>query len=159
MMDRVGLSHVILPAPDAESVFADMAFGVAQCRSINEHFASMMKRWPDRFGAFVTLPMPHVEESLEELAFGFDHFGFDGVLLLSSYVGRYSGSPEFDPVLDECNRRGTLVFVHAATPVGIDLLKIGIPSFVPVRQRHLALHHQNAGARGPQALSSHPLAV
>lgn len=130
MMDRVGLSHVILSAPDAESVFADKAFGVEQCRSINEHFASMMQRWPDRFGAFVTLPMPHVEESLSELAYGMDTLGFDGVLLLSSYLGRYSGSPEFDAIFEECNRRGTVVFVHPATPVGMDLLKISIPSFV-----------------------------
>jgi len=130
MMDRVNISQVILSAPDAESVFADKAFGIEQCRVINEHFASMMKRWPDRFGAFVTLPMPHVEESLAELKHGMDTLGFDGVLILSSYLGRYSGSPEFDAILEECNRRGTVVFVHPATPVGMDLLKISIPSFV-----------------------------
>lgn len=130
MMDRVGISQVIMSAPDAESVFADKAFGVQQSRSINEHFASMMKRWPDRFGAFVTLPMPHIQESLDELAYGMDALGFDGVLILTSYLGRYSGSAEFDPILEECNRRGTLVFVHPATPVGMDLLKVSIPSFV-----------------------------
>lgn len=130
MMDRVGISQVIISAPDAESLFADKAFGMDQSRTINEHFASMVKRWPDRFGAFVTLPMPHVQESLDELAYGMDTLGFDGVLILSSYLGRYSGSREFDPILEECNRRGALVFVHPATPIGMDLLKIDIPSFV-----------------------------
>lgn len=130
MMDRVGLSHVIMSAPDAESVFADKDFGVEQCRLINEHFASMMSRWPDRFGAFVTLPMPHIDASLEELAYGMDTLGFDGVLIMSSYLGRYSGSPEFDPILEECNRRGALVFVHPATPIGMDQFQISIPSFV-----------------------------
>jgi 6-methylsalicylate decarboxylase len=129
-MDRVGISQVIMSAPDAEAVFADKAFGVEQSRSINEHFASMMKRWPDRFGAFVTLPMPHVEESLAELNYGMDTLGFDGVLILSSYLGRYSGSAEFDAILQECDRRGALVFVHPATPIGMELFKIDIPSFV-----------------------------
>jgi predicted TIM-barrel fold metal-dependent hydrolase len=130
MMDRVGLSQVIISAPDAESLFSDKSFGQEQARSINEHFASMVKRWPNRFGAFVTLPMPHIQESLDEIKYGLDTLGFDGVLILSSCLGRYSGSAEFDPILEECNRRGTLVFVHPATPVGMDLLKINIPSFV-----------------------------
>lgn len=130
MMDRNAISQVIISAPDADHAFADRGFGIEQARNINEHFAGMVKRWPDRFGAFVTLPMPHVDASLDEIKYGLDTLGFDGVLLLSSYQGRYPGSPEFDPILEELNRRAAFVFIHPSIPPGMDLLGVDIPCFV-----------------------------
>jgi predicted TIM-barrel fold metal-dependent hydrolase len=130
MMDRVGMSAAFLSAPDAESLFTDLEFGRVQARDINEFFAGMVRTYPGRFGAFACLPMPHVDASLKELEYALDTLKFDGVQLMTSYEGRYSGSAEFDPILQECNRRGAFVFVHPATPPGMDLLKLDIPCFV-----------------------------
>ncbi len=130
MMDRVGISSAVLSAPDAEILFADLKFGKEQARNINESFAQTARDFPGRFGAFACLPMPHLDASLKEIEYALDTLKFDGVQLLTSYKGRYSGSNEFDPILEECNRRGAFVFVHPSTPIGMDLFNLDIKSFV-----------------------------
>ena len=36
----------------------------------------------------------------------------EGICLLTNYGGRYLGDPKFDPVFEELNRRGAVVYVH-----------------------------------------------
>jgi len=130
MMDRVGIRTAFLSAPDAELMFRDRDFGRRQARDINEFFAEAMRAHPQRFGAFACLPMPHIDDSLVEIEYALDHLQFDGVQLLTSYDGKYPGSPEFDPILEECNRRSAFVFIHPCTPIGMNLLELDIPCFV-----------------------------
>lgn len=130
MMDRVGIETAILSAPDAELMFKDRDFARTQARDINEFFAQAALSHPGRFGAFACLPMPHIDDSLAEMEYAMDRLHFDGVQLLTSYSGKYPGSREFDPILEECNRRGAFVFIHPSTPIGMDLLDLDIPCFV-----------------------------
>ena len=41
-------------------------------RESNEYAKKMMADHPGRFGVFATLPLPHVDESLKEIAYAFD---------------------------------------------------------------------------------------
>jgi predicted TIM-barrel fold metal-dependent hydrolase len=41
-------------------------------RRCNEHSASLIQRWPDRFGGFAALPLPDVDGALAELAYADD---------------------------------------------------------------------------------------
>jgi predicted TIM-barrel fold metal-dependent hydrolase len=40
----------------------------------------------------------------------------NGVCLLSNYAGRYLGESDFAPILEELNRRRSIIFVHPTTP-------------------------------------------
>lgn len=131
MMDDTGIGFAVLSSPDADHAFSDLDFALRHARLINEFYAGLMARWPGRFGALVCPPMPHIDAALAEIAYGLDVLKLDGVCLLSSYAGgRYTGSPEFDPILEELDRRGAYCFIHPSVPAGLDLQAPNIPNFV-----------------------------
>ncbi|HZT50855.1 MAG TPA: amidohydrolase family protein [Stellaceae bacterium] len=85
-------------------------------RAINEHAAKLRSEHPARFGHFASIPMPHVEATLAEIAYALDTLKADGVQMMTSYGDRWPGHPDFDPVFDELNRRKAVVFVHPLLP-------------------------------------------
>nr|WP_323186232.1 amidohydrolase family protein [Streptomyces sp. NBC_01373] len=70
-----------------------------------------------RFGTFVSLPLPDVDGSLEEIGFAFDELDADGVALQSHTHGVYLGDQRLDPVFAELDRRRAVVFLHPTSPV------------------------------------------
>jgi predicted TIM-barrel fold metal-dependent hydrolase len=85
-------------------------------RAVNDHAAKMRAARPERFGHFASVPMPDVDGTLAEIAYGLDTLKADGIQLMTSYGERWPGHPDFDPVFDELNRRKALVFIHPLEP-------------------------------------------
>ncbi len=85
-------------------------------RACNEYAAELARDHPGRFGVFASLPLPRIDASLAELSFALDELGADGVGLLSNYGGRHLGDPGFAPLLEELDRRSTVVHVHPIAP-------------------------------------------
>ncbi len=124
MMDENDIAMALLSAPDADLLYRDRAVALRLSRLLNDLFGSCMQRRPDRFGAFASLPMPHLDASLDEVAHALDVVGLDGVMLSTSYDGTYLGDASLDPLLAELDRRGALAFVHPVSPMGRELLKL-----------------------------------
>ncbi len=95
-------------------------------RRLNEYMAGLVKEHSPQFGSMAVLPLPDVEASLGEIAYGLDTLGMDGVCLLSNYHGVYLGDPKFEPVFAELNRRKAMVFVHPTIPPHWDTFAIGL---------------------------------
>ncbi len=89
---------------------------VALARWCNDFAAELGSRHPGRFGSFLALPMPDVDFALQEVARGYDQLQADGVCLLSNYGGHCLGHAAFDPLYEELDRRGAVVFVHPTSP-------------------------------------------
>jgi 6-methylsalicylate decarboxylase len=85
-------------------------------RSCNDFAARMVADHRGRFGMFVALPLPDIDGSLREIEYGLDQLKADGVGLYTSYHDKWLGDPHFAPVFEELNRRGTVLYVHPATP-------------------------------------------
>ena len=58
------------------------------------------------------LPLPHIDASLEEIAYSFDTLKADGVGIMTSYGDKWLGYPQFAPVWEELNRRKATVYTH-----------------------------------------------
>jgi len=92
-------------------------------RYCNEYVADMQRGYPGRFGMFATIPLPHVDETLKEIAYAYDTLHADGIGLISSYGPLWPGDKKFDPVWQELNRRKAVIHVHPTVPTCcIDLI-------------------------------------
>ncbi|MBV9602420.1 MAG: amidohydrolase [Chloroflexi bacterium] len=115
LMDGAGIDAMVMslgntpPYYPAGDVAADAACGG------NDLYVDLHTRFPQRFYAFIGLPLPHVDAALEELERGLQLPGVVGVGLGCSVLGQPLDDPTFDPLFAELNRRRTVVFIH---PVG-----------------------------------------
>lgn len=84
-------------------------------REVNEYQAQLKRDSPDRFKSFALLPMPHVKQSIKEVAYALDELKLDGIGLLSNYGEQYLGDDIFEPVMEAINERHGVVFVHPSS--------------------------------------------
>lgn len=117
-------------------------------RRVNEYLAELTAAYPGRFGAFATLPFPHIDEVLEEFAYACDVLKLDGAGLISNYRGRYVGEQALDPFMAEASRRRAPLFVHPMAPPSADQPMFGLPAslyefpFETVRVAALLLYNK-----------------
>jgi len=90
----------------------ERAQAIALAREMNEFAATMMSDHKGRFGLFTVLPMPDIDATLKEIAYGFDTLHADGAGFLSSYGRQWLGDKAFDPIWQELNRRNAVVYTH-----------------------------------------------
>lgn len=119
MMDAHGIAMSILSWPSATECVGDGA-GRDLARAINEEFASIVDRHPDRFGAFAALPLDDVAGLAEETAYALDVLGLDGISCTPHMLGNYLGAACFDDWFAELDRRKAILFVHPVVPPGAD---------------------------------------
>lgn len=63
------------------------------CREANDILADMVKKHPDRFAAFATLPMADTTEAAKELERCVKEYGFVGALITGTYQGKFYDDP------------------------------------------------------------------
>lgn len=113
-MDGAGVAKAFLslPTPLGDDPGAIRDEATAFAREVNEYGAGVVSDYPGRFGLFAYLPLPHVDACLREIEYAFDTLGADGVGLMTSYGNQWLGDVAFQPVFDELNRRGAIVYSH-----------------------------------------------
>ncbi len=127
-MDELGIRAQLLSLSTPGVSFAQGQQARDVSRALNEFAASTIRDHSPRFGAFAILPLPDVNGAMEELAYSLDTLKLDGIGLLSNYGGVYLGQPEFDPIFDELNRRGAVLFIHPCAPPHFEALGVGLTS-------------------------------
>ncbi len=90
------------------------ADATALARDLNDYAAELSAAHPDRYGFFATVPLPHVDESVAEVARCIDELHADGVVLLANNAGTYLGEDGQDPLFEALNDRSAVVFIHPA---------------------------------------------
>jgi predicted TIM-barrel fold metal-dependent hydrolase len=81
-------------------------------RQWNEEAAKTVQAYPMRFGFFAPVPLPDTDGALKEIDYAYSALKADGINFLSNYEGKWLGDPSFTPVMEELNRRKSIVYVH-----------------------------------------------
>jgi predicted TIM-barrel fold metal-dependent hydrolase len=126
-MDKAGTATALTSPTTPQIEFLGKEEAAAICRSSNEYAKKLMINHPGRFGVFAMLPLPHVDETLKEIAYAFDTLKVDGVGLMTSYGKKWLGDASFAPVWEELNRRKAIVYTHPTTNACCVNLVPGVP--------------------------------
>jgi predicted TIM-barrel fold metal-dependent hydrolase len=111
-MDKGGVATAITSPTTPQTKPFDKAEATRIARESNDYAKKLMADHPGRFGIFAMLPLPHVDESLKEIAYAFDTLKVDGDGGMTSYGDKWLGYAEFAPVWEELNRRKATVYTH-----------------------------------------------
>ena len=111
-IDASGTARAVISFPNSDITTLKAQELSPLIRESNDYAAGLVMKWPERYRLFASLPMPHIDASLKELARIGSEIPADGVLLITNYGNRWLGDPEFSPLLEELDRRGLLVYVH-----------------------------------------------
>ncbi len=114
LMDRAGVEMQVLSASPQLPHGHDRHKSMAAARFVNDQYAALVERHPDRFRAFAAMPMPHIDESIAEMGRALDDLGMVGVTLNTTVLGRALVEPDFEPIFAELDRRGAVLFLHPA---------------------------------------------
>ena len=114
LMDRAGVQMQVLSACPQLPYGEDGQKAAGAARFVNDQYANLVQRRPDRFRAFAALPMPHLDESLGEMGRALDELRMAGVAMNTTVLGRALVEPGYEPVFAELNRRGTVLYLHPA---------------------------------------------
>jgi predicted TIM-barrel fold metal-dependent hydrolase len=67
LMDQAGVQVQVLCPSSSYPYFPNEADAVEAAQLCNDRFAELTHRYPGRFAAYVSLPLPHIDASLREL--------------------------------------------------------------------------------------------
>jgi predicted TIM-barrel fold metal-dependent hydrolase len=113
LMDAAGVEKQVL-SPHRPPYLPDQAEGIRAAQLLNDGYADLAHRYPDRIASYVMLPLPHIDAALREMERGLDQLGCVGVNMNISCLNRSVAEAEFEPIYAEMNRRGAILFVHPA---------------------------------------------
>lgn len=118
-MNKLGITTTMLSITSPHINFGDDNAAKILARKVNEDGAEVVKKYPGRFGLLASLPLPNVEDSLEEIRYAMDALQVDGFTLPTNSQGVYLGDPSLDPIFAELNRRKAVVVLHPNEPSAI----------------------------------------
>ncbi|OBI51385.1 amidohydrolase family protein [Mycobacterium sp. E796] len=127
-MGELNVATAILSVSTPGTAFLPDARDAASlARDLNDYLAGLVRAQPDRFGFFATVPMPHLRESVDEVARSLGDLHADGVVVLANSAGTYLGQDGQDDLFAVLDARSAVVFIHPANLPGpvVD----GVPPF------------------------------
>ncbi|WP_084454229.1 inositol monophosphatase family protein [Mycobacterium interjectum] len=112
-MGELNVATAILSVSTPGTAFLPSAADAAPlARDVNDYLAELVRARPDRFGFFATVPLPHLRESVDEVARSPDHLGADGVVLLANNAGTYLGQAGQEELFAALDVRSAVVLIH-----------------------------------------------
>jgi len=129
-MDKGGVATAITSPTTPQVTPLGQKAAVRIARESNEYAKKLETDHPGRFGVFAMLPLPHIDDSLKEIAYAFDTLKVDGVGLMTSYKDKWLGDPDFAPIWEELNRRKATVYTHPTSPNCCVNLVQGVPDYI-----------------------------
>ena len=125
-LDGTGMDLAMMSVGSIQPYFPDEATAVRIAREANLMMREATELSGGRLGAFGSLPLPHTDAALTELAFCLDECGFAGVNLGTSACGEPLDAPRFEQLWTALDERAASVFIH---PGSTPLMAVGSGEF------------------------------
>lgn len=122
-MDRVGIDVEVVSLSTPNVFFAGAEHQPAVAKMINDSYAELIARHPQRFKGFASIPMDAPDEALKELHRAIDTLKLNGVILLSNIAGKPLTAHEYRPFFEEANRMNLCIFLHPMLPANSDAFR------------------------------------
>ena len=122
-MDRAGIDVEVVSLSTPNVFFTDARHQPQVARMMNDSYAELIAKHPQRFKGFASIPMDAPEPALNELHRAIDELKLNGVILLSNIGGKPLTSPEYRPFFAEANRMKLCVFLHPMIPANSDAFR------------------------------------
>src|SRR5262249_10560389 len=116
-MDRVGIDVEVISLSTPNIFFADENGQAEVARILNDAYAELIAKHPNRFKGFASIPMDAPDAALAELHRAIHELRLNGVVLLSNIRGRALTSPVYRPFFEEANRMNLCIFLHPMIPL------------------------------------------
>src|SRR5579863_7758920 len=114
LMDRAGVQMQVLSACPQMPYGEDGEKATGAARFVNDQYADLVERYRDRFRAFAALPMPHLDESIDEMRRALDELRMAGVAMNTTVMGHALVEPGYEPIFAELNSRSAVLYLHPA---------------------------------------------
>lgn len=117
-MDKFDIAVAMLSMTQmGDLLYSNNAKGRANVRLGNEYGAKVRSDHPKRFGLFTGVPLPDIDGVMKEIEYGLDTLKADAIgIYTNDNQDRWPGDPYFDPMWQELNRRGAIVYMHPLAP-------------------------------------------
>jgi aminocarboxymuconate-semialdehyde decarboxylase len=122
-MDRVGIDVEVLSLSTPNVFFTDETHQPEIARLVNDSYAELIAKYPQRFKGFASIPMDNPDAALSELHRTINDLKMNGVILLSNIRGKALTAPEYRPFFEEANRMNLCIFLHPMLPVNAEAFR------------------------------------
>jgi 6-methylsalicylate decarboxylase len=147
-MDGASIQMQVLSASPQQPYVDDRAKATKAATLVNDQYADLVERYRERFRAFAALPLPHIDQSVDEMARALDQLGMVGVAMNTTVLNRALVEPDFEPIFAELNDRGSALYLHpsgnsACSPLISDYhltWRVGAPIEDTISVMHLITH-------------------
>jgi 6-methylsalicylate decarboxylase len=111
-MDEAGIDIAVTSISTPGIELKDRLAARELARKCNDFAASLVAKYPRRFGALGSIPMPNIDDAIEEAIYALDVLNLDGLVLFTNSQGIYLGDKRMKPLFRELQKRKATVFVH-----------------------------------------------
>lgn len=113
MMDKAGVDYQVLSAMPQVPQFGKPQEALAAAEMINNFYHTIIDQHPDRFRAYGVVPLPHVQETIQEGKRIIEELGFLGIAVNTVLeTGQSIADDAFLPFFEAMDALGVIIYIH-----------------------------------------------
>ena len=115
-MDEAGIDLQVISENNPATQNLDAESAVELARASNDVLYDAVRRHPDRFAGFATLPTPDPKAAAAELERAVTKLGFKGAMIMGLTHGRFMDDKKFRPIFERAVALDVPLYIHPTPP-------------------------------------------
>ena len=115
-MDEAGIDLQVISENNPATQNLDAETAVKLARASNDVLYEAVRRHPDRFAGFATLPTPDPKAAADELERAVSRLGFRGAMIMGLTHGHFLDHKRFRPIFERAVELDVPLYIHPTPP-------------------------------------------